>query len=156
MKLTLTQIIVNTQCKVYSIGEIEMRVYVSHSIRGPKGKDATKADMEYNCNRIKLIVGRLRKEFPDIDFYVPAEHENFVYKAYNSGYITEEQILNVDCAILNKCDILIIFTPFDDNKIQGGRLIEKEFAIGKGITVITFPTLERIIYYLKLHLGLEG
>jgi len=101
-----------------------MKIYVSHSIRGTKGVDATEKDMQQNCERIKVVVKQLRKEFPTIEFYVPAESEPFVNNAHKKKYLTEKQILDVDCSIIDECDMVIIYMPPDDNILQGGRLVE--------------------------------
>ena len=105
-----------------------MRIYIGHSIRGPKGADATHDDMEQNCRRIEVIAEALRGYFSDIDFYVPAEYEDFVGRAYEKHFLTEKQILEIDCDIISTCNAVIIYTPPDDSVVQGGRLVEMEYA----------------------------
>ena len=75
---------------------MSMKIYCSHSIRGVKGEAATEEDIKFNCDRIKLIVGRLRKQFPEIEFYLPAEHEDFVNQACQWKLLNEQQILSID------------------------------------------------------------
>jgi len=103
-----------------------VKLYLSHSIRGKYGTDATVEQMELNCQRAMGIGNWLKKEFPQHEFYVPAEHDLFIQKAYFKGYLTEEQILNVDCDIIAECNALIIYTP--DGFISRGMDVEIEFA----------------------------
>jgi hypothetical protein len=86
-----------------------MRVYLSHSITGPKGSAATKEDMKENCDKAKLVAKTLRAIYPEVEFYVPAESENFVGKAYTKGYLTIAQILEIDCDIIRECDAVIFY-----------------------------------------------
>ena len=130
-----------------------IKIYVSHSIRGPKGLAATEKDMRYSCDRIKLIIGRLREDFPEIEFYLPAESEQFVGIAYREKFLTELQILNIDCEIIDTCNLVMIFVPVDDSEVQGGRLIEKAYAVVNGMPVLEFESLAGAAYQLNAYLG---
>jgi len=78
----------------------KVTAYFSHSIRGKKSKEATKVDMQRNCDRAMKVAEWIREVVPEIELYVPAEHEDFVLIAYTNKYLTEKQILKVDCEIL--------------------------------------------------------
>lgn len=123
-----------------------MRFYVSHSIRGKYGKDATPVQMKENCDAIKVIAAQLREVItPDVEFYLPAEHEDFVTRAYHLGYINEKEILDVDCRIIGEiCDAVIIYVPEGD-ELQGGRKIEYDYVITHGIPVFVFDKVEQAI-----------
>lgn len=103
-----------------------LRVYLSHSIRGMKGSDATIEDMNENCERIKLVAMTLRHELgPNVEIYVPAEHERFVQIAFVCKMLSEEQILEIDCKIIDSLDMLICnVEESKGDKLQGGREIE--------------------------------
>jgi len=144
---------INTKCcnnctKRKMMDKEKFKIYVSHSIRGPKGCNASDADMKKNCERIIKVVEKLRKLHPEIDFYVPAEHEDFVQKAYKKKYITEDQILKIDCEIIDECDMVAIFTPSDDPIVQGGRLVEKSHAFTTGKPVYQFRDFAELDNYL--------
>jgi nucleoside 2-deoxyribosyltransferase len=127
-----------------------MRYYVSHSIRGKYGKDATPTQMKENCDRIIAIANEIRANLPIIELYVPAEHEDFVQLAYNLGYLTEQQILKIDCHIIDNCDGgVLIFQPQDD-PICGGRVVEWEHAIATSKPVLFFDTADRAIRWLTI------
>ena len=86
----------------------KVSAYFSHSIRGKKGRDATKADMDRNCAEAKKVALWIRENVPEIELYVPAEHEDFVYIAYTDDYLTEDEILAIDCKILAGLDFHIV------------------------------------------------
>lgn len=116
-----------------------IKIYVSHSIRGKYGKDATYTQMQENCDAIIALVKDLRLAFPTVEFYVPAESEPFVGRAHRKHYMTEEQILDVDCDIISDGDAVIVYVPEDD-ELQGGRKIEYDHAVANGISVLVFGT----------------
>ncbi|GAG59817.1 unnamed protein product, partial [marine sediment metagenome] len=75
---------------------IKIRFYLSHSIRGIYGNNATPVQMQKNCDKAILIANLIRNAIPSIEVYCPGEHEDFVSKAYHRDYLTEKQILMVD------------------------------------------------------------
>ena len=101
------------------------RIYISHCIRGASGINATDEEIAENCERAKELANELDVFFLskglDVDLYVPAEHEEFINIAYKKKYLTEEQILDVDCAILNGCDAVIVL---DWGHISRGMQVE--------------------------------
>jgi hypothetical protein len=118
----------------------QIKVYVSHSIRGKKGKDATREDMQHN-NRLAIIFGQaLRRKFPGIDFYVPGDHDEFVLIAYKKGYLSEDQILDVDCEIVRGCHFVLAYSP--DGYLSGGMKVEIEYAGDHGIPVTVISKLD--------------
>lgn len=125
-------------CEDYRMNNI-IRVYVSHSIRGKKGNDATETDMKAN-NKLAIDFGlALRHEFPRVNFYVPGEHDEFVLIAYYKKYLSEYQILDVDCDIVQRCHFVLAFSP--DGYLSRGMKVEIEYAGTNGIPVIVIPDL---------------
>lgn len=113
---------------------IKIKFYLSHPIRGSKGKDATPTDMQKNNEVAIEIANYLRKHLTVlIDIHVPAEMEEFVLIAYYLGILTEQQILAVDCKIIEGCDAVILYAPEDI--ISGGCKIELDYATKHGIPV---------------------
>jgi len=82
--------------------------YFSHSIRGKEGKAATFEYMSANCRKAKKVSDWIRENIPDLELYVPAEHEEFIQMACVRGDLTEKQILDIDCKILSRRDMLIV------------------------------------------------
>ncbi len=124
-----------------------MRVYCAHSIQGKYGKDATETQIKENCDAIIVLVKQLRKILPAIEFYVPAEHEGFVHRAYLGGYLTIPQILEIDCQIIDDHDAVIILVP-DGDELQGGRKIEYNHAVEKNIPVVVYRLIGEAIEWL--------
>ena len=112
----------------------KIKAYVSHIIRGAKGVTATVDEMEANNQRAIDFTNELRKKFPTIEFYCPGEHDEFVLLAYLNDYLTEEQILDIDCDILAKRDLLINYVP-DDYRSKGMQVENKEAGLC-GIPVV--------------------
>jgi len=124
-----------------------MRFYLSHSIRGKYGKDAMPTQIKENCDKIMNIVSEIRLKLQSVDLYVPAEHEDFVYIAFRDKYLTEKQVLEIDCKIIDKCDGVIIYAPADD-PIQGGRIIEYKHAKATNKPVYVFEHINEVVSWL--------
>ena len=96
------------------------------------------------------------KEFPNIDFYVPGEHDEFVLIAYRWGVLTEKQILDIDCEIVSRCSFLVVFAP--DDYISKGMQIEVDYCVFNKIPVISAidgsydEYVKRIIYAVNCYL----
>jgi hypothetical protein len=111
-----------------------LKIYMSHPVRGPLKDKATHDDMVANC---KLSVGMANKirdylamNYRDVDpeVYVPAEHEEFVHRTFTNGMLTVDQILHVDCQIIEEKynDLLLVFVPYGPLVEGEGRSIELE------------------------------
>lgn len=114
----------------------KIRLYVSHPIRGAKGADATREDMEVN-NELAIKFGEaLQSEFPNISFYVPASHDEFVMIGYEEGILTETEILHIDCKITDRCHAVVAYIP--ENHVSNGMLTEITHAnkTGKPVLIV--------------------
>ena len=135
--------------KAHKMNANKIKVYVSHPIRGAKGKDATKEDMEAN-NRLAIAFGEaLQAQFPRIKFYVPAVHDEFVMAGYEEGILNENQILSIDCKIIDTCNAVIVYIP--EQHVSNGMLIEVTHAnmTGKPVLVVNDQTvISAVLRYL--------
>jgi nucleoside 2-deoxyribosyltransferase len=93
--------------------------------------------MKENCDAMIRLANQLRKALPNIEFYVPAEHEDFVSIAYALNYLSEEEILEIDCKIIDYCDAVIVLVPQGD-ELQGGRKVEYDHAVENNIPVCVY------------------
>ena len=90
----------------------QIRVYVSHSIRGKKGKDATHEDIRHSVDLAIVFGQALRRKFPGVYFYVPADHElPPVGNLLDKKYISIDQILEIDCDIVKKSHFVVAYSP---------------------------------------------
>jgi hypothetical protein len=121
-----------------------IRVYFSHAIRGQVGVGASHDTQNTNCQaaqdmaaNVKALLFRQRPDI-ELDFYIPADHEDFVQIAYDEKIIPEADILKVDCLIIkDRCDATVVFVPGWD-VLQGGRKVEWKFAIENDLPVCVF------------------
>lgn len=96
-----------------------MKFYLSHPIRGEKGDKATAEDIQKNNEAAVAIANYIRNEITaNIDIHVPAEMENFVDVAYRMNILDVQDILAVDCKIIESCDAVLIYAPFG-NVVSG-------------------------------------
>ncbi len=103
------------------------RAYVSHSIRGKLGVNATPESMADNNRLAHEAAVLMRCILPEIHFYVPGEHDEVISLLYQDGRLKEGDILWADCEIIQQtCDILIAWAP--DGFISTGMRIEMDFA----------------------------
>lgn len=116
----------------------KVTAYFSHAIRGKKGRAATEEDMKKNCDKAMEAVIWLRDNIPELNLYVPAEHEDFVLICYEDEYLTEAQILEVDCKILQQRDILIVNVV--DDWLGGGIAVEIADAKRTGMLIFYLTT----------------
>jgi len=137
----------------------KITAYFSHSIRGKKGNKATSEDMLKNCTEAMKVAVWIRDNIPEIDLYVPAEHEDFVLIAYEDKYLTEEQILEIDCKILAGKDFHIVHEV--DGWLGGGIGVEIDAAIRCGkirfhISSLDVATLGALRVIVKELLARKG
>jgi hypothetical protein len=121
----------------------KFRIYLSHPIRGKKGADATDEDMVYNCTVASAAADEIRSYlldwkrmdgFIDVEVYVPGEHDEFVQLAYKAGYLDETQILDIDCMILDTCDLIMLAGDY----LSFGMRRELEHAQAHNIPAVGF------------------
>ena len=136
-----------------------LKIYMSHPIRSPYGDEATPEQMKTNCLMAVTIGDKIRQYMAfnhrDVPgkLYVPAEHEELVNRAWHSGMLTVEQILELDCRIIAEeyNDLLIVFAPYGP-PIQGCH-IEMQHAVLHHIPVLVFKDMsefkEKIEVYLE-------
>ena len=118
----------------------KVTAYLSHAIRGKKGEDATSKDMELNDAKAKTAANYLCLAFSELELYVPGNHDEFVKIAYNKGYVTIDQILDVDCNILLKRDLLIAYDH--EYNISGGMVVEINAATKNNMSIVFFNEIE--------------
>jgi len=97
-------------------------LYMSHPIRGSNN------DFDGNCKKAVAATKRLRNVFPEVDFYVPAEHDLAIQWLYFNGKVTEDDVLAADLHILQHCHGWMWY-KFDESK---GSTVEQDRAIELG------------------------
>ena len=111
----------------------QIKAYISHRISD--GGDDVDTSMEENCKRAIEFGKLICKEFPNIEWYVPADHEAFVHIAYVKKLLTIPQILEVDCEIIDGCNFMLVYSP--DDYISRGMKIEIDHCVYTHTPVIS-------------------
>lgn len=88
-----------------------MKIYLSHPIRGANRNVSPVEEKRIMArNNVKAIeFGEFIRDTFSVEVYIPAEHEEIILLAYEGGYLDENGILDLDCAILRKCDAVIFY-----------------------------------------------
>jgi len=108
----------------------------SHYIRGKKGETATDRDMESNCQKA-IVAGKILELcIPALNIYIPGEHDEFVAMAYQKHRIDIDVVLDTDCDILDKRDLLIVYDY--ENFLSNGMVREVNYANKNGIPIYSF------------------
>jgi len=102
-----------------------IKLYMSHPIRGSKIDEASLEIQLSNSQRAKDASFEIMTKIEALDIYTPGNAEDFVGLTYSEGLLTDKQILDIDCKILDKCDGLIVY---DFDKSKG---VETEVAYAK-------------------------
>lgn len=119
-----------------------MNIYVSHPIRG-LNRNATPRNMHLNNMRACIFGATLRIRYPGHVFYVPAEHEEFVGLSYTGGYLSEDQILALDCCILKTKDGIIFYNH--EGEFSSGMEVEDACRMSNGIPAAVVSTVSEVI-----------
>jgi len=124
-----------------------MKIYVSHPIRGV----APNPSPEYIAlnNRIAKIFGAaLRVRYPQHEFYVPAENEEFVALAYEHDYLDEGEILGLDCKIIDSKDGVIFYKH--EYRFSNGMLRELQHAVDTNTPNATVSSVSEVAWLPEL------
>lgn len=125
----------------------EIKLYLSHPVRGSFGSVATTNEQLSNSGKAKKVAFEIMTAIPHLDLYVPGAAEDFVVLTFTKGLLTDEQIIEIDCEILEKRDGLLVYTF--DKSTGVDKEIKKAKELGKPI--YTFTELNsRVIEEIKV------
>ena len=126
-----------------------MRVYLSHAMRGKAGEGCSRTAQTKNCTAAIEVAWAMRNVYGrKLDLYVPAETEPFVQAAYAVDYLSVGEILEIDCRVIDGCDAVVVWVPEGDS-LQGGRLVEYDYAKANNIPVVIFRDTEQAVKWLE-------
>lgn len=113
-------------------------IYISHPIRGISG------NIEFNCKKAEAAARRLRRVFPEVDFYVPAEHDLTLQILTNDKRLSIEDIMYADLQILSACHgyMFYEFEPSYGSRIE----LKKAQDIGLCNGYISDLTIEEYVF----------
>lgn len=109
-----------------------MKAYLSHPIStDSEGNKVSDQQMNLNIKAALCYADMLRGL--GFNVYCPAEEEEFVNRAYKKGFMSVDQILEVDCEILQSCDLII---AYNHQGISHGMSVEIAHAMKNNIPVL--------------------
>jgi hypothetical protein len=120
------------------------------------------AQIVANCELAKGIAEKIRMYLAmnwhdaDAEIYVPAEHESFVHRTFREGMLTVQQILYIDCQIIEEeyKDLLLIFAPYGP-PVEGCH-VEWKHARKCNIPVIIFKDMSEFKEKIETFLLARG
>lgn len=98
-------------------------IYMSHPIRGNDN------NIERNCKKAKLAVTRLRRTFPEVDFYCPAEGDLTLQILTESNRLSVDDVMYADIQILKACHGYFWY----DHQSSYGSVLEFDKAVEIGL-----------------------
>ena len=113
----------------------QIKAYISHAIRGAPGVSASDEERTINSKKACQFGALMRNEFPTVDWYIPGEHQEIDTIAFRKDYMTEEQILDIDCEIISKRNFMVVYSP--DDYISRGMKIEIDHCVYTHTPVIS-------------------
>ena len=113
-----------------------MKIYFAAAYRGALGDNTTDEIIAQNVRRATEIGDKLQELFPDIDVFIP--HKELIGNtAWKIGLLTSEDIVNICCEIVSRCDLIVALKP-----ISPGMALEIEMASELAIPVIYINALD--------------
>lgn len=110
-------------------------IYLSHPITG-KAQDFSKSNMTKMNSIAELFARDLYDMFGDyIDLYVPALQDEFIMWAFAEMMLSVDNILDIDCKILEQRDLLVAYNH--EHELSHGMGIEIAHAMDKEVPVLT-------------------
>ena len=131
----------------------KIKAYIAHAIQGKFGKDATDEQRDTNSKKAIEFGKLLSKEFPNVSFYIPGVHQEFDCIAERKGYLTNEQILDIDCDIISRCSFLVVYSPND--YISKGMQREIDHCVYNNIPVIAAVDGDDKEYFTRICYGVN-
>ena len=117
----------------------KIEAYFSIPIRGKSGNKSTSQEIEQNIQKGIVASKILSICIPELEIYCPGEHDVFPQFALAMKYLTIEQLLAVDCNILDRKDLLLVYDW--QNWVSNGMIEEIMFAKQHGIQMYFFSEI---------------
>jgi len=129
----------------------KITAYLSHPIRGRTDGRSEEQRVKENCEDAIRMAIKLRKKFPNLDLYCPAEHGLSLQIALKRGLLSIDDVLEIDCEIVKRCKWLFLYMP--DQYISEGMAVERDFAVKHQITYLAFEGSEESLKNIGVFLG---
>lgn len=114
--------------------------YFSHPIRGKGGESATDEEIRNNCEAASRMANAVRAFFPEIDLYVPADHDEVYQFLREESRLPVDDMLWADCKIVRDRDFLMAYMP--EHHVSDGMRTELNYAVAHGIPTFMFSDFD--------------
>ncbi len=94
---------------------MKIRAYLSASIRGKDGDSANIQTVYTNVAKAVQAANKIRRRFKDLTLYCPHDWEHIIAAMMNEGARVED-VLKLDGAVLELCDMIIFLNPPSESK----------------------------------------
>ena len=119
-----------------------INAYLCHHIRGPKGdastpeeRDQNRADAVRVADNITLSIDNF---MPGINIYCPGNNDTWVEVAYARKILTMDKILEIDCAIIDTMDCMLVYDKYKGHSRSSGMKTEIDHCEKVGVPVFSF------------------
>lgn len=119
----------------------KIRAYCSHSIRGYMGEKCPPEQRKFNKAKAIEWGKRLWEYFgSNLELYIPGANDDWAVIGMKKGHLTIDQVLDIDCGIVELCDVVLVMN-WDDH-ISGGMKREIDTANRLGIPIRIFTDVQ--------------
>ncbi len=119
----------------------KITAYLSCPMRGFMGPAAPPEEIHCNCLKAIEASKKLWLYFgPNLDLYVPPVHNEALEIAMDKGFVNIDQVLDVDCEIVSRRDVVLVYNW--QNQISGGMKREIDKASELGIPTRVFTDVQ--------------
>ena len=89
-----------------------IEAYMCHHIRGPMGDKSTRKERDDNRADAVAVRKAVELTFPGLKVYCPGENDVWGEVAYVRRILTIQQILEIDCAIIDTMDCMLVYDKY--------------------------------------------
>jgi hypothetical protein len=114
--------------------------YFMAPVRGIEGNDVSRSVKWANIQMALEIADWLKRKFPDVDWYIPHYHEEFIEALQKQG-VTSETVVAAFCDIAASKDIAILY---DGNGVSNGMISERRARAKTGKCTTSIDTTDDI------------
>ncbi len=90
--------------------------YFMAPVRGANGDESTAEERAANIEKAQMVARSIERRFPDLDLYVPHDHEEIIEELWLHGEVASEDIVWAFCQLAVKRDFGIWY----DHVYSGG------------------------------------
>lgn len=103
-----------------------MTGYFAHPVRGSSGDHASDMDILENLAMAHQFGSQLRQKFPDVEWYMPYEHEEIIQKLWRRG-LSAQSIIEASIDICLEKDVAVFWNGNGESNGMNQEFDAREF-----------------------------